>query len=327
MSANGRLTHLMDEYGNLGQEEEHQENKTRKEEEEPTEDPESLCKEANATLMQAEDRNFGAVTWRTYGKYLQFAGGLWWAPFMFLVLTLAQGAQGKQNISLTQLDRILICTLVGSTLFLGFWTAESIPGFGQGQYMALYAALGISQAILQFILSFSFRSVALYLFQRINNVRLFVCSIAGLIASLNLFQTALRHVLRSPIVFFDTTPMGRILSRLSRDQDILDSQLMLTMMQFLSTFSSVLGTVALVFYTFPLLGIIFAPLMVLYYFTSNYYRRTSVETKRLDSLMRSALYSSYTGKQPHGRFPIHAHAFSLQKLLLAYRLFGPIINR
>lgn len=121
--------------------------------------------------------------------------------------------------------------------------------------------------------------------------------------------------------------MGRILSRLSKDQDTLDSQLMMTMMQFLSTFSSVLGTVALVFYTFPLLGIIFAPLMVLYYFTSNYYRRTSVETKRLDSLMRSALYSSYTGKQLHGRFIFHPHAFSLQKLLLAYQLSEPIINR
>jgi hypothetical protein len=34
---------------------------------------------------------------------------------------------------------------------------------------------------------------------------------------------------------------------------------------------------------------------VLYYVAATYYRRTSVETKRLDSLMRSALYASYTG--------------------------------
>lgn len=52
----------------------------------------------------------------------------------------------------------------------------------------------------------------------------------------------------------------------------------------------------LVFYTFPYLGIIFAPLGVIYYTVALYYRRTSVETKRLDSLMRSALYASYTGK-------------------------------
>ncbi|THG96760.1 hypothetical protein EW026_g5132 [Hermanssonia centrifuga] len=54
------------------------------------------------------------------------------------------------------------------------------------------------------------------------------------------------------------------------------------------------GTAALVFYTFPYLGIIFVPLSILYYLTAIYYRRSSVETKRLDSLMRSALYSSYS---------------------------------
>lgn len=50
----------------------------------------------------------------------------------------------------------------------------------------------------------------------------------------------------------------------------------------------------MVFYTFPYLGIIFAPLSVLYYIVAKYYRSTSVETKRLDSLMRSALYASYS---------------------------------
>jgi ATP-binding cassette subfamily C (CFTR/MRP) protein 1 len=58
----------------------------------------------------------------------------------------------------------------------------------------------------------------------------------------------------------------------------------------------VLGTIGLVFYTFPFLGIIFVPLTILYQTVATFYRRSSVETKRLDSLMRSALYSSYSGK-------------------------------
>ena len=121
-------------------------------------------------------------------------------------------------------------------------------------------------------------------------------------------------MLRSPVAFFDTTPIGRILSRLSKDQDTLDTEvsmtlyqvsrirfaitLMLISVQFLSTFSNVLGTVALVFYTFPYLGIIFVPLTLLYWIVANYYRRTSVETKRLDSLLRSTLYGSFSGEQP-----------------------------
>lgn len=36
---------------------------------------------------------------------------------------------------------------------------------------------------------------------------------------------------------------------------------------------------------------------VLYLLVSIYYRRTSVETKRLDSLMRSDLYGSYSGME------------------------------
>jgi ATP-binding cassette subfamily C (CFTR/MRP) protein 1 len=55
------------------------------------------------------------------------------------------------------------------------------------------------------------------------------------------------------------------------------------------------GTIALVFYTIPLLGIIFAPLGVYYYIQSTYYRRSIMEARRLDSLLRSGLYATLTG--------------------------------
>lgn len=64
--------------------------------------------------------------------------------------------------------------------------------------------------------------------------------------------------------------------------------------QLLYTLSTVFGTVALVFYAFPYLGIIFVPLGAVYYLVAIFYRRSSVETKRLDSLMRSVLYASYS---------------------------------
>ncbi|KAH8110164.1 multidrug resistance-associated ABC transporter [Phellopilus nigrolimitatus] len=201
-----------------------------------------------AQLMSEEERNRGAVPFSIYNQYLKHAGGAFWAPVIILLLTLMQGAS------------------VGNNLFLGFWTAESIHGFSESDYMGVYSALGIAQAVFSFIVSFTFSMVGLY-------------------ASLRLFKAALTGVLRSPVSFFDTTPM---------DQDTLDTQLSMVMFQLLSTFSNVLGTVALVFYTFPYLGIIFVPLSMLYYLVSKYYRKSSVETKRLDSLMRSALYASYS---------------------------------
>lgn len=108
--------------------------------------------------------------------------------------------------------------------------------------------------------------------------------------------------------------MGRIMSRLSKDQDTLDTEMAMVMfqvrhlflcggiiahialIQFSNTLFSVFGTVVLVFYTFPYLGIIFVPLVILYQLVSIYYRRTSVETKRWDSLLRSLLYASFSGK-------------------------------
>ncbi|KAJ7284355.1 multidrug resistance-associated ABC transporter [Mycena rebaudengoi] len=209
-----------------------------------------------AALMQIEERNIGAVEWETYRKYLKFGGGVRWGLLILILLLLAQAAQ------------------VGNNLFLSFWTGGTL-GFDQGEYMAVYAALGFAQALLTFFLTFTFTLLALA-------------------ASSNLFRTALGSILHSPSSFFDTTPMGRIVSRLVKDQETLDNQLALTLSQFLGSFTSVLGTVALVFYTFLYLGIIFAPMTLIYYVVSVYYRRSSVETKRLDSLMRSKLYASFS---------------------------------
>ncbi|KXN89182.1 Multidrug resistance-associated protein 1 [Leucoagaricus sp. SymC.cos] len=250
---------LMEEHGSREQEEAEEEagKKERKEKDGKGEGPGDGVAKKGGELMQTEERNVGAVTWDVYARYLRFAGGIIWAPIVIALLALTQGTQVVNN------------------LFLGFWTSQSIRGFKQGDYMAVYAGFGVASAIFMFLMSFSF-------------------AVLSLIASLNLFRTALKGVLRSPTSFFDTTPIGRILSRLSKDQDTLDNELSMTLMQFLNTFASILGTVALVFYTFPYLGILFAPMVILYYIVATFYRRSSVETKRLDSLMRSTLYASYT---------------------------------
>jgi hypothetical protein len=48
-----------------------------------------------AALMQAEERNTGAVTWSIYKSYLKYAGGLYWGPWILLLLVLSQVASGN----------------------------------------------------------------------------------------------------------------------------------------------------------------------------------------------------------------------------------------
>jgi hypothetical protein len=48
---------------------------------------------------------------------------------------------------------------VGNNLFLAFWTSKSIPGFSQSDYMTVYSALGVAQAVTTFAVSFAFLHV------------------------------------------------------------------------------------------------------------------------------------------------------------------------
>ncbi|TFK23810.1 ATP-dependent bile acid permease [Coprinopsis marcescibilis] len=223
----------------------------------PSEAEAKVGKKSNAALIQEEERNMGAITGSIYSSYLKAAGGVSWGPWLLILLTLTQAAS------------------VGNTLFLGFWTAQTIPGFSQGHYMGVYAGLGGVQAVFTFVLSFCY-------------------TLAALRASYTLGKRALQGVLRAPVSFFDTTPMGRVLSRFSKDQDTLDTDMSMISFQFSNTLFHIFGTIGLVFYIFPYLGIIFAPMVVIYQVISLYYRRTSVEAKRWDSLHRSILYSSFS---------------------------------
>lgn len=51
-------------------------------------------KKARAQLMQDEERNKGAVPLSTYAKYVKYAGGVFWAPVIILLLALSEGASG-----------------------------------------------------------------------------------------------------------------------------------------------------------------------------------------------------------------------------------------
>ncbi|KAM0755919.1 ATP-dependent bile acid permease [Meredithblackwellia eburnea MCA 4105] len=206
-------------------------------------------------LMQDEEREIGAISWGVYAHYARSMGSIAWGPILFGFYALAQVA------------------VVGNSLFLGYWSAQSIPHFSQGEYMAVYAGFGVASGVFTFLGAF-------------------MLSLRAIHASYALFEEALGGVMRSRVAWFDTTPLGRITSRLTKDVTTLDNQLPMQYNMLLSQVFSVFGSIGLVFYTYPYLGIIFVPLFIIYYSFASFYRASSREVKRLDSVQRSFIYSN-----------------------------------
>ena len=106
---------LMEDFGSTTQ--------SKTEEEEVEEDVKAVRdkKGPAGKFMLDEEREIGSVSWRVYTKFGAAAGGWTWLGCCALFLSLTQASQ------------------VGNTLFLGFWSSMSIPGFRSGDYMGLYA--------------------------------------------------------------------------------------------------------------------------------------------------------------------------------------------
>ena len=90
------FAHLMEEHGNLESEPDQPEGGARRKrmDNKDAKFDEAEPKKADTGLMQIEERNVGAITWSVYRKYLRYAGSVAWAPFLLLLLTLSQVAQG-----------------------------------------------------------------------------------------------------------------------------------------------------------------------------------------------------------------------------------------
>lgn len=203
-----------------------------------------------------EERSEGSVSWQVFGAYghAMFKGG----PFPTALTCLV-------------LDE---CLQVANAVFLGFWSTSAIAHFRQGHYMGIYAALAGSVSLTTFLGSYTL-------------------SLAGLGASFLLFNRALQSVLRSPVSFFDRTPSGRIVSRLTTDVQSMDDDLPSQWYSLLEDLLSILGTIGLVFYSYPYLGAMFVPLFLIYNVFGSFYRRTSRQLKRITSITRSFVFSDF----------------------------------
>ena len=101
-------------------------------------------------------------------------------------------------------------------------------------------------------------------------------------------------VLYSPMSFYDTTPLGRILNRFSKDMYTIDEQLPNTVRMYIITIARI--TLA-IFYTCiltPLFVIGLVPVIYFYRVSQAYYIKTSRELTRLENTSRSPIYALFS---------------------------------
>ncbi|KAG5518290.1 hypothetical protein PMAC_003086 [Pneumocystis sp. 'macacae'] len=200
------------------------------------------------TLMQKEEREIGSIKWIVYIQFIKAAGGLWLIPAVFLLLSAFEFVN------------------IGNNIWLSFWSKNQFrksPNF----YMIVYLALGIAQTLLYFVIYYTY----------------YACSKN---ATTNMHHKAIERVIRAPMLFFDTTPLGRIINKFTKDIKILDNSLADSYLLFSLTSSYIVAIFILIIFSIALIC-----LLSLFFILMMFYRVSSREIKRLDSLQKSDLYA------------------------------------
>ncbi|USW57841.1 Putative AAA+ ATPase domain, ABC transporter type 1, transmembrane domain-containing protein [Septoria linicola] len=230
-------------------------------------------KKPAAALMQQEERAVDSVGWGVYAAYVRASGGMWVAPFVLFLLVISQGAN------------------IMTSLWLSYWTAGRW-GLGLGVYIGVYAALGVSQACLMFAFSV-------------------VLTIYGTRSSKVMLNRAVTRVLRAPMSFFDTTPLGRITNRFSKDVDTMDNTLTDSMRMFFLTMCMILSVFILIIAYYYYFAIALVPLTIMFIFSASYYRSSARELKRHEAVLRSVVFARFS-EAVNGTSTIRAYGVQRQ---------------
>uniref|UniRef100_A0A8C2CXA5 ABC-type glutathione-S-conjugate transporter n=1 Tax=Cyprinus carpio TaxID=7962 RepID=A0A8C2CXA5_CYPCA len=199
------------------------------------------------------------VKFKVYWEYAKAVG-----PFLSLFICFLYGCQSASAI--------------GANFWLSEWTNDAQHNRTQDQVsmrVGVYAALGISQGVLVMFSSFTL-------------------ALGKIQAARKLHQTLLDNKFHTPQSFFDTTPIGRIINRFSKDIYVIDEVLPSTILMFLGTFFASVSTMIVIICSTPIFALVIGPLALIYVFVQRFYVATSRQLKRLESVSRSPIYSHFS---------------------------------
>ena len=216
-------------------------------------------KEPKTNLIEAESLQAGHVKYEVYKYYLTQLG--WFGVLLFTINLLYKGSA------------------VATDYWLNVWTNNTLGDSAipekRDLYLGVYGGFGIVQALL---------GVAMNLTLAISTLR----------ASRIMHRNMLNQIIKSPMSFFDTTPLGRIINRFAKDIDVCDSTLPTNIRVWLSTIVTFVSTIVLIATVIPLFIAIIIPVTAIFFVIQKIYVRSSRQLKRLQSVSQTPIYSHFS---------------------------------
>ncbi|KAG2178689.1 hypothetical protein INT44_001842 [Umbelopsis vinacea] len=218
-------------------------------------------------LVEVESRAQGYVKIRLFWKYcVSLGGALYW--FMFALAFLS--ARGFN---------------IAGSLWIKKWTDNL------GQTKTVHDPHLSSDDVSYYIQVYAILMFAQLIF---SVLRFAVVYVGALRAGRLLFAEMLECILRAPLRFFDTTPVGRILNRFAKDMETIDSNLCNYIVEFFVALINVITVFMFIGIIIPWLIAPFAICLVVYIYLGKLFMNSGLQYRRLESINRSPMFTHFT---------------------------------
>ncbi|MGZ3658555.1 MAG: ATP-binding cassette domain-containing protein [Bdellovibrionota bacterium] len=225
-------------------------------------------------VTEDEDRATGAVKGSVYVDYVKALGGLTYRSRLVMIPLLIGASVAASLLPLAQKTWLALSSNIQSG------QKAAADGFVH------HLAAGTMSSILVYGL-IGLLTLAGVLLNRLLWLE------RGMAAGRDLHDSMLNSVLRAPLRFFDSTPIGRILQRFSRDVEAVDIQLQWSFETTVRCLVNIGTALLLILGILPVMAVVIAPVMWFYYRLQRDYRVPAREAKRLDSISRSPRFAHF----------------------------------